>query len=171
MSKILLTASLLLASFCFGQNKTWSKTKKLQWSDFQNPVKPTKEKDIVALTSTGIRYVVSQQKSSPGKVQVHISAIFNPKKSWKNNMGLNNQALDHEQGHFDIAEIYSRKIRSEVARQIITKSDFDSKFKLLYDRIYQEYQKFQVIYDQETNRGLNLNKQQEYREMINRQLN
>ena len=86
-------------------------------------------------------------------------------------MGLNNQALDHEQGHFDIAEIYARKIRSEVARQIITKSDFDSKFKLLYDRIYQEYQKFQVKYDQETNRGLNLNKQQEYREMINRQLN
>ena len=171
MIKIFTVFAFIFSVFAFGQSIKWNSTKQLKWSDFQNPVKPTKEQDVVAITSTGINYLVSQQKGSPNKVQLHISAVFSQKNSWKNSEGLTKEALDHEQGHFDIAELYARKIKAEVSKKIITKSDFDKNFKALYDRYYSEYLQFQKKYDVETNRGLNTEQQRKYRALINQQLN
>ncbi len=170
MNKIYFLLTFFLAVTVSGQSIQWSSAKKLEWSDFRNPVKPTKEQDVVAITSTGIKYVVAQQKGSPNKVQLHISAVFSQKNSWKNTEGLTPEALDHEQGHFDIAEIYARKIKAEVRNRIITKTDFDKNFKSLYDRNYKDYLEFQKKYDVETNRGLNTTEQQKFRNLINRQL-
>ncbi len=170
MIKYFTVLALLLSLTVCAQSIKWKSTTQLKWSDFQNPVKPTKEEDVVAITSTGIRYVVAQQKGSPNRMQLHISAVFSQKNSWKNHEGLTKEALDHEQGHFDIAEIYARKIKAEVNKKIITKKDFDNHFKALYDRYYKEYQQFQKKYDEETNRGLNTEQQQKYRQMINSQL-
>ena len=81
-----------------------------------------------------------------------------------------NLNINHEQGHFDIAEIYARKLRKEFLENVKTEKDYQLKFKLIYQVMYGEFLDYQNYYDNITKRGTNAEKQNELDAEIKAQL-
>lgn len=91
---------------------TWSATHPLTWNDFQSKEAPAVK------WSDAITYFIVKDKinyCTTDSVDATVVAMFNPYKSWKKHDKLSTYLLKHEQGHFDIAELYARKIRREIA--------------------------------------------------------
>src|SRR3990170_3299813 len=81
----------------------WSDNYRLTWDDFQ--ATPPKNATKAALTSSSIFMKFETEGSS---LRYDISCNFDKKHSW--GRVKNAHILAHEQGHFDIAEIYARKL-------------------------------------------------------------
>ncbi|MBK1896323.1 DUF922 domain-containing protein [Chryseobacterium paridis] len=157
---------LLISAQLWSQKIIWDDQRKLEWSNFQSKVNAMKNPDVVAYTHCGWEYstVVSSDPSVP--VKIMINTIFREDKSWKDVKRINDYALLHEQKHFDIAEIFARKLRKEVSENIKTSSDYQKKFKDIYSKISNEYKAFQTAYDKDTQNGMNKEKQAQYNTII-----
>jgi hypothetical protein len=85
----------------------WNEYYSLTWEDFQG----TPDKQAIGDAGTAV-----QIKAKPfyvkDQVQYDVEALFNRKKSWSR--GKSESLLQHEQLHFDIAELYARKIRKKI---------------------------------------------------------
>src|SRR5690349_706212 len=82
---------------------SWSGDRLLTWEDFK--CEPKTGTDAVASTSTslGIAYQLVD-----GKLTYDVTCNFSKVKSWGSMK--TDYILAHEQGHFDITEIYARKL-------------------------------------------------------------
>lgn len=87
---------------------SWNEFYKLQWDDFQG------EPDEQSLGDAGTAVMI---KAKPflvkNRIKYDVAAIFNRRKSWVRDKSAS--LLAHEQLHFDIAELYARKIRKKIA--------------------------------------------------------
>jgi len=96
----------------FGQLIPWSAERPLEWGDFQGKKRPAKRRfDAVASTRIADKFDYCTLDS----IHVSVSAVFNPYRSWKKYKRPSSYLLKHEQGHFDIAELYARKLRKEIS--------------------------------------------------------
>lgn len=142
----------------------WNSTKPLQWSDFQG--KPRAWSVFVAQTVS----VIEQTYSCDGDhFSYSIKAKFNRKKSWtKTNQ--NAEVLLHEQKHFDLTEIYARKMRKTYSRLEnpcqYTMEDLGK----IYDEYFLELRHMQTLYDIETDHGLDKADQKIWNKKIEVQL-
>src|SRR5437762_14185894 len=84
----------------------WSSEKKLSWSDYL--AEPFQTSDAAAITSTaiGIEYHVKNSRFG-----YSITCRFSKTRSW--GRYKTEYILEHEQGHFDITEIYAGKLAKE----------------------------------------------------------
>lgn len=128
----------------------WSEDRKLTWDDFKGEPDTLNYPNTLALTNSGFGYESGANMFKTGKV--FIQSVFNTNKSWVVPEGRNDYVLRHEQIHFDITEIYSRKLRKELADANITSKNA-AKAKPIFDRIFNEMELRQIRYDQETQRG------------------
>jgi hypothetical protein len=78
--------------------------------------------------------------------------------------------LQHEQRHFDLCEVYARKLRQKLAKRSWTGDDAD-KIDRIYQHLYKELNERQLKYDEETVHGLDTDKQHEWNEQIAKELN
>ncbi|MBT2619785.1 MULTISPECIES: DUF922 domain-containing protein [Chryseobacterium] len=161
---------LLVSIQLFSQKIIWKEDQKLTWNDFKSSVNRKNNKDVVAYTHCGWEYSVITSSNPSSPVKIEILTIFNKDKSWKDVKRISDYVLLHEQKHFDIAEIYARKLRKEVLENIKTSSDFDKKFKAIYSRILNEYRDFQMAYDRDTQNGMDKEKQAQYNTIISEAL-
>lgn len=161
---------ILISSTLWSQRIEWKKDKKLVWSNFKSKINNQHGKDIVAYTHCGWVYSVIKSSSPKGAAKVTINTILNEDKSWKDDKRINDYILNHEQKHFDIAEIFARKIRKEIVEKIKTTSDYDRYFQSMYNRIVNDYKSFQALYDSVTEHGMNKEKQAEYDILISNEL-
>jgi hypothetical protein len=142
-----------------GDYLPWANVRPLTWDDFL--CEPKRNTDAVALTSTalGIAYNV-------GGNQLHyeITCGFSKAKSW----GLlkTDYILAHEQGHFDITEIYARKLHKELLDYKFSKRTFRQDVNDIYDRVVKEKEAFQLTYDGLTDHSRNKSVQKEWLERI-----
>jgi predicted secreted Zn-dependent protease len=87
--------------------KEWNEFYDLQWHDFQGK----RTEDAIGDAGT-----VVQIKAKPymlkKKIRYDVYAYFSRKKSWA--VDTSNALLRHERLHFDIAEVYARKIRKKI---------------------------------------------------------
>jgi hypothetical protein len=160
----------LITNMLFGQRIYWDEDRKLTWSDFKSNINRKGGDNVVAYTNCG--WIYSYEKSSDPKapVKIKVETVFNVGKSWKDVKRINDYVLLHEQKHFDVAEVFARKLRKEISEKIKTSSDFDKYFKGIYNRILKEYQDFQRAYDGETKNGMVEEKQSEYNRIIAEEL-
>ena len=99
----------------------------------------------------------------------HVEAIFVKSKSYITN--YSEYVLKHEQLHFDVCELYARKLR-----QKLTETDFkkvknvQQLIQNAYTKISQDFNKEQDRYDEDTEHGLNAAKQQVWNDDINRRI-
>jgi predicted secreted Zn-dependent protease len=168
--KYALLVLLLISNTLWSQRIEWKENKKLVWSNFKSKINNQRGKDIVAYTHCGWAYSVIKSSNPKDDAKVTIETIFNEDKSWKDDKRINDYVLNHEQKHFDIAEIFARKIRKEIAEKIKTTSDYDKYFQTLYNRIVKDYKNFQALYDGVTEHGMNKEKQAEYDTLISNEL-
>ncbi|WP_179345245.1 DUF922 domain-containing protein [Winogradskyella ursingii] len=128
----------------------WSLDRKLTWDDFKGQPDLATYPNALALTNSGFGYESGVSMFKEGKV--FVQSVFNTNYSWVIPEGRNEYVLRHEQIHFDITEIYSRKLRKELYDANATSSDI-LKTKQIFDRIFNEMELRQLRYDQETQRG------------------
>jgi hypothetical protein len=90
--------------------------RKLKWEDFKSVTRKNNP-DVVAYTNCGWEYSVIKSSNPKAAVEFTIETIFNEDKSWKDVKRINDYYLLHEQKHFDIAEIFARKIKKRSQRK------------------------------------------------------
>jgi hypothetical protein len=128
----------------------WRANYKLKGEDFKG--KPDSNSVNAALTSTTISYKIIKKDSF---IDVIVYCCFNKLWSWckyKSEKSI----LKHEQGHFDISELFARKFRMEVRKG---KFKDNSNAIVLYSKIMAEKKLFNSQYDNETDYSNNIKKQ------------
>lgn len=135
----------------------WSRHQQITWNDFVGRPQPGSPHG--AMSNVGVLLKHEQQGN---QVSFQIEAFFNKRKSWVRDDTRTDDALSHEQGHFDIAEIYARLLRKAI-------SSISSHGSTLVKKAYKEYesanaklQECQEKYDAETEHHLNKTEQQKW---------
>ena len=152
----------------FSQQKIkWDINNKLTFEDFKGIV-PANE--IGAASMINIEYKVVSQSVWTGRIKMEIFATFDTTNSWFRQEDKSTNLLIHEQGHFDIAQSFSKKLQDRVNREIKSAEDFNEKFKNIYDNIYEEYYNLQVEYDKATDLGRDFENQTQFNARIKQML-
>jgi len=164
---IFFLALFLSLGFVFSQEEEtipWDPDRKLEWEDFKG--RPFKTAWAAAVTASGITYEFSSvEKDGNLKLDINISTHFYPEESWFQPDLINGVILSHEQLHFDISELFARKMRKKVSETNFT-SNVKAEIKKIYRDILKELSAFQKKYDFETNFSRNFEKQLEWNEKI-----
>src|SRR4051812_12870206 len=116
MKKLFLIQSvflLLLSAFnSFSQQANeheiyWIDHKKLTWNDY------LASPDMLDSSNSALTYygLASSMKTKGDSLTITVRSIFDKNKSWIKPGDKSDSLLIHEQGHFDIAEIYARKLK------------------------------------------------------------
>lgn len=121
----------------------WSTEKRLDWNDFL--AAPTKSSDAAALTATHLGFSYSYTNNH---VTYNIVCRFDKTKSW--GLVKNEWILKHEQGHFDIAEIFARKLNKTVSEYVINRRTFQKDLDKIYRSVMAEKEVYQHAYDNGT---------------------
>jgi hypothetical protein len=99
----------------------------------------------------------------------NIKVVFDRETAWARNKSID--LLVHEQVHFDIAELFARKI----AKKLYQIGDSGDSMERVVDSVFvglmNEYDLFTSQYDYETNFSRNSEKQIEWNEFISTELN
>src|SRR5687768_2492955 len=86
---------------------SWNEFYKLQWHDFQGEPGEDARGDAGAAVQIKAKPFLVKKE-----IKYDVVALFNRNKSWAR--GQSTTLLAHEQLHFDIAELYARKIRKKI---------------------------------------------------------
>lgn len=137
----------------------WSPSRKLSWSDYK--ASPDPESDAAASTTT---YLAIEYNISNTDFGFKISSNFSRDRSW----GRHKDAyiLSHEQGHFDIAEIFARKLYKKMSEYKFNTRTYQKDLKKIYEDITEEKEEMQDDYDRETRHSINKEKQAEWLKKI-----
>lgn len=167
-----LVIKLFLVTFIiYGQNqdssKCWRENDKLTWSDFKG-VPPIEDSTSFAKATSPTRILVRPVKIK-GVLTYRVTPIFITSKAWKKDTSI--ALLEHEQLHFDLAELYARKLRKEIALiSLKIKEPKSSDFRLRVETLLVDFSERQDKYDSETLNGLYLKGQNEWNEKVNEEL-
>lgn len=138
----------------------WSKKRKLTWDDFKGVKNDTVFINL-AESYTEIRMIPYLNKFNT--YSYIVLAFFHKNKSFTNTNSSDN-ILCHEQLHFDITELFARKIRQEIQIQE-SKSSYVN-YSSIYKKIHKNYRMFQKLYDAETVHSTNFEMQQKWKNDI-----
>lgn len=141
----------------------WSATTRLTWSDYKGDPDPNSGAAATTTSYLGIEYNFRNNK-----VTYKIVCRFSKNKSW--GLYKTDHILGHEQGHFDITEIFARKLNNETGEYKFNKSSYQKDLQKIYDDIVKEKEKFQNRYDKETDFSRNKEKQAEWSTKIQEML-
>lgn len=78
--------------------------------------------------------------------------------------------MSHEQGHFDIAELFARKLRKAFKEYIFNPKTIEADYNKIFSRIKTERSKMDALYDKETNLSRNKSKQLYWNKKIEAEL-
>lgn len=159
----------------FAGGKTWSLGQSLQVSDFTLLADSVSGKKIskgnLAITRTGVAYAIKKTRSNNKQVEISIVATMHPKNSFlkESVLQLREEAiaylLHHEQGHFDISEIYARE-GAKLLRTTRLFKDYRQQVYSLMQSLFKQAEAWQTLYDEETRNGQDANQQRNWNEKI-----
>lgn len=130
----------------------WREDRKPQWKDFRGL--PDTTSAFSAETFSNLTYALTYNRSG---FSIDINCYFLANESWtkRTDQGL----LDHEQGHFNLAELCARKFRKEVRSYKFRPDSVFADIKKIYVAINAERQRLNYRYDTETKHGNDRKKQ------------
>lgn len=134
----------------------WDEKNELDWSHFQ-PVR--KHGSDAAMSSIAME---SHSVTNKSGVFIRIRASFNPVKSWVKNDCQTAYILNHEQMHYNIVELYARKLRKAVAEKKFSRTNFSAEYNRLFDKYAYEHEIYQDRYDEETEHSILRSEQAEW---------
>nr|WP_299383648.1 DUF922 domain-containing protein [Allomuricauda sp.] len=169
MGKITSILCILLLGFLgFGQEIEegilWDGNKRLTWADFRGKVPPAAVP--AATTASGISYRYSANLiHHEVHLDFEVNAYFYPNESWYKPEVCDDLILSHEQLHFDIAELFARKMRDKLERTSFS-DNVKQEIRDIYRDILKELEEYQDLYDWETSFSRNAQKQLEWNQKI-----
>jgi len=131
----------------------WKEGQRLTWLDFKGTPKRLSPNE--ALTDSGMSI---ELKCDNNTSEVIVKCFFDRSKSWTKDTE-SAYLLAHEQLHFDITELFVRKLRkqlSDIGNNCRYLNDHVEKY---YHQNYKEYVAYQDAYDRESNHSINKEKQ------------
>lgn len=133
----------------------WSE-KKLTWEDFREDNTTEKYyKKAAARISSTIR-VRRSDTISNNRMTVRIHAVMRPYHSWVRKRAVGNgKVLAHEQDHFEITELFARKLRKALSEATFSGSNYPQKMEKLIKQFRKDLSSMQYQYDEETSHGAN----------------
>ena len=170
LSRLIIACLWLNSFFVAGQEDglPWQPNIRLEWSDFKGKAKMGSV--IAATTASGISYTFNAlERDGYYEVDYQVDAFFYPEQSWYIPERCDEITLSHENLHFDITELFARKMRAVMEETRFTENVRDE-IRSIYNRVLQELAAFQERYDQETdfsrNRSAQLRWNREIREAL-----
>lgn len=126
---------------------------KVHWADFQGS--PDMASQYDAQVYSGIHYSFSyQHQGSNTALKYEVHSFINPALSWSKREKQSAELLAHEQLHYDISELYARKMRKALASYKLSKHA-KADIEKLFNRINTERKRMQAKYDAETEHSKN----------------
>jgi hypothetical protein len=144
----------------------WSPNVHLNWDDFTGT--PNNAETFDASTETSVK---CDLKGDDKNVTITIVCFFEKSKSWVKREKKGDTLLKHEQAHFDLAELYTRKLRKAMKEAKFTSKTINSEFKKVYQKYIGDLKKEQDRYDKETRHSIIYPKQKEWEARIAQDLN
>ena len=161
----LIVVSVLL--FFIGTSSTstdtiyWTEDYKLTWNDFQG--RPDYNiKTISALSSSGLMH---SKGCKNGKIIYEVVSYFEKKESWVKAEAYTDHHLKHEQLHFDITELYARKLRRALSEQNF-KCGQEAAFEYYVNQFIKDWHEVQHNYDSTSRHSINREVQEEWSQRI-----
>ena len=87
-----------------------------------------------------------------------VFSFFNKNKSWSKSTN-DTALLLHEQGHFDINEIFTRKLKKAFKAYKLNEATVSEDLRAIFNKIWQEKIAFDMLYDKETDHSNNKTQQ------------
>jgi hypothetical protein len=163
---------LCIANFALGQGRVsrhssdnieWNEFYKLQWSDFEG--KRTDE----SIGDAGTAVQIKAKPFYSGKqIEYDVYAYFNRSKSWSTDRS--NDLLAHEQLHFDLAELYARKIRKKIKELRNSGVNVVEIYNAHIKKLLDESNEADLKYDMETLHGAMAKRQAVWKKKITEEL-
>jgi hypothetical protein len=160
---LFLTPSVSYAQSINEELLDWSASRRLTWNDYK--ARPEPESDAAASTTS---YLAIEYNISSSSFGYKIQSRFSKTRSW--GLHKTDYILSHEQGHFDIAEIFARKLNKKMSEYRFNKRTYQQELNKIYQDILDEKEKLQNDYDKETNHSINKEKQAEWLKKIEEML-
>lgn len=144
-------------------------TKKVSWLDFKG--KPDYTVDFEALTSSeiGMNYTLDQVDNDY-VLNVNVYCDFKKPESYVKPDKKNAYVLNHEQHHFDLTYIYTRKLIESLKTAYYRPETYETIVNFAYNQLVDALNAEQVKYDLETHHSENIAKQEEWNAKINSEL-
>ncbi len=137
----------------------WSDTRKLTWADYK--ANPDPDSDAAASTTT---YLVIDYNITSRSFSYKIESRFSKTHSW--GLHKTEYILSHEQGHFDIAEIFARKLNKKMSEYNFNNKTYQKNLQKIYDEVTKEKEDLQNNYDNETNHSIRKEEQAQWLKKI-----
>tara|TARA_R110002051_G_scaffold10175_2_gene38511 strand:- start:3718 stop:4260 length:543 start_codon:yes stop_codon:yes gene_type:complete len=146
----------------------WNADSRVDWPHFKGM--PSTTNGYAATSSTGL----SQSYEIDGhgflnKEGTTITAYFYPEFSWFRPKDTTAYLLGHERAHFDITEIYARKLRKRIS-EFAFSSNSKAEIKALYNQVEEERQVMQSQFDAETDHSRNREQEEIWHIVIRKML-
>ncbi|MVN76086.1 hypothetical protein GO988_07095 [Hymenobacter sp. HMF4947] len=123
----------------------WQPTRRLRPIDFKAS---TASRPFEAATNSGVRYHYAGRMFQ-GKVQLTVETYFDCQNSYFKGTRDPALTLAHEQGHFDLTEIYARRFTQALQEQVADTKELEAKQQAIYHQVMTEAQTRQDKYDSE----------------------
>jgi len=143
----------------------WRKDYKLKWSDFKGVRGPGEQ----AKAATSAAIYVGGHRDKNGLPDYTVNNWFVKRLSWTTDT-TSLTLLAHEQVHFDIAELYVRKIRKAVDALRKKKLTKYTSYDQVIDKLLDEREAMDDRYDKECAHGTFLDIQNKWAELIAQEL-
>ncbi|MBK8584214.1 MAG: DUF922 domain-containing protein [Bacteroidetes bacterium] len=143
-----------------GDTLIWGTDYKLNWNDFKGPVPPS---DFAAESNCMFNYK-ARPEIADGKMTlfVNFDACFIKGSSWVKEDKLQDSLLLHEQYHFNICEVYARRLKSRLMQLELKPMQVEKQIKAVFNEVWSAYVLAQNEYDEETQHGLITENQNEW---------
>lgn len=166
---ILCLSFLLVGTISNEETITWNKDRKLTWADFK--AKSNSNSDAVALTASGITFGYSIKTMGRRIIDFSYTAEahFYPHKSWYKKDKADAYVLAHEQLHFNITELYVRKLRQQIERLVVNQN-VKKQMNQIHEAINSALEKTQKTYDAQTKHSINVEAQKYWENYIAEEL-
>lgn len=153
----------------------WDTDRKLNWSDYQflsddytfDIESNNDHSSAVSFINTEVTYSFDTKNGEKG-LFVTIRVLFDCKNSWVKNKS--DQLLEHEQLHFDISELHARKLRKQLSRKKLHKSNYSREVEEIKEKVWKALDEEQSRLDQGTNFSRDTVAQADWRKKINLEL-
>jgi hypothetical protein len=146
----------------------WNEQRKLTWDDFRGQLDPNEPDVTAAATFCGMGFEARPGKNR--KLDIRVYNTFFPEHSWVRQGEQKESILAHEQGHFDLCELYTRKLKASLDAANNAGDNSENMLADIYKLVMQDYQKRQQQYEDETHHGIIAEAQLQWQNMIAREL-
>lgn len=144
----------------------WNKHRPLKWEDFKGiPVMNEKE-SAQATTGVALEFQFRETlNTNSWEYRYNVHSYFLPALSWYKPNEINYYLLEHEQTHFNISELFARKLKKELS-ELVPSESLGEDAECIYNKLQKDHAVLQNKYDKESNHSLNINRELEWQKSI-----